>query len=177
MPKQQCPAPTVLGANVEPGPDSPLMALPEEQQIKPYTIKTFTNGEKVGVVGIGIKDSTMNGGVDKGTVLVDEKVAAQAAVDELTCKGINKIVMLTHIGCGPLGVAYCTRVHAPSPACMPLLYPTTVTAHVRAGLYALRSELLITGTHLIWSGWRPSLESMSWLVATRTPFSARTLGR
>ena len=114
MPKQQCPAPTVLGANVEPGPDSPLMALPEEQQIKPYTIKTFPNGEKVGIVGIGNKAATMNGGVDKGTVLVDEKVAAQAAVDELTCKGINKIVMLTHIGCGPLGAAH-TTVHAPSP--------------------------------------------------------------
>lgn len=99
MSKQQCPAPTVLGANVVPGPDSPLTALPKEQQIKSYTIKTFPNGERVGIVGIGIKASTMNGGVDKGTRLVDEKVAAQAAVDELKCKGINKIVMLTHIGC------------------------------------------------------------------------------
>ena len=113
MPKQQCPPPMVLGANVEPGPDSPLMALPEEQQIKPYTIKTFPNGEKVGIVGIGSKAATMKGGVDKGTVLVDEKVAAQAAVDELTCKGINKIVMLTHIGCGQLGAAHSACLYSP----------------------------------------------------------------
>ena len=54
MPKQQCPAPTVLGANVVPGPDSPLTALPKEQQIKSYTIKTFPNGERVGIVGMPI---------------------------------------------------------------------------------------------------------------------------
>ena len=55
----------------------------------------------------------MKGGVDKGTVLVDEKVAAQAAVDELTCKGINKIVMLTHIGCGQLGAAHSACLYSP----------------------------------------------------------------
>jgi 5'-nucleotidase len=94
-----CDGIAVLGANVVPGPTSPLKALPETQQIKKYLIKTLANGERVGIVGIDIRDKTLFGSrPDPGTELLEEKETATAAVKELECMGINKIVLLTHIG-------------------------------------------------------------------------------
>jgi 5'-nucleotidase len=94
-----CPDLAVLGANVVPGPSSPLKTLPPASMIKPSMIKTLPSGEKVGVVGIDIRNKTMqSSSPDAGTILLDEKAAAQAAITALTCAGINKIVLLTHIG-------------------------------------------------------------------------------
>jgi len=83
----------VLGANVVPGPTSPLEGL-----IQKSTIKTL-NGERVGVVGIDVKVKTMgSSSPSHGTTLTDEAPAAQAEIDVLIAAGVNKIVLLTHVG-------------------------------------------------------------------------------
>jgi len=92
--KSACPATPVLAANVVPGASSALQG-----KLLPSTIKTFADGEKVGIVGIDIKSKTeMGSSPSPGTTLTDEATTAQAAIDALLSTGVNKIVLLTHIG-------------------------------------------------------------------------------
>jgi 5'-nucleotidase len=59
----------------------------------------LNNGEKVGIIGITIARKTMESSQpDPGTILVDERETTQAEVAALTAMGVNKIVLLTHIG-------------------------------------------------------------------------------
>ena len=85
----------VLAANVVPGDTSPL-------KTPTLLIKsaTFDIGvEKVGVVGICIRNKTMGSSrPSSGTILTDEKDAAQAEINALNATGVNKIVLLSHIG-------------------------------------------------------------------------------
>jgi len=92
--KSTCPDTPVLAANVVPGATSALQG-----KLLPSTIKTFDNGERVGVVGIDIKSKTEGGSSPSpGTTLTDEATTAQTAIDALLDAGVNKIVLLTHIG-------------------------------------------------------------------------------
>jgi len=92
--KSACPGTPVLAANVVPGASSALQG-----KILPSTIKTFDDGEKVGIVGIDIKAKTeMGSSPSPGTTLTDEAATAQAAIDALLSTGVDKIVLLTHIG-------------------------------------------------------------------------------
>lgn len=85
----------VLGANVVPGPASPLLA---REYIKPYVIKTM-NSQKIGIIGINVRQKTqVSSRPDPGTVLLDEVTTAQQYVDELQEMGINKIIVVTHQG-------------------------------------------------------------------------------
>jgi 5'-nucleotidase / UDP-sugar diphosphatase len=66
---------------------------------RPYIIKTLSNGERVGVCGITTKTKTeLSSFPDPGTTLRLETVAATECAQNLTSLGVNKIVLLTHIG-------------------------------------------------------------------------------
>lgn len=83
----------VISSNVVPDKGSIL-----EKKWTPYIIKEI-NGEKIGIIGLDIvgktKDSSNPG---KDIKFVDEVATVQKYTDELTKKGVNKIVLLSHFG-------------------------------------------------------------------------------
>jgi 5'-nucleotidase/UDP-sugar diphosphatase len=93
-----CPNTPVLAANLVPGPDSALLPLQVSGAIAPYIIQSFGD-EQVGVIGIDIRGKTLlSSSPDPGTTLLDERETVIAQVAALTALGVNKIVLLTHIG-------------------------------------------------------------------------------
>jgi len=69
-----------------------------ENKYKPYFVKEF-NGQKVGVVGIDIKQKTeVSSNPSSDITFLDEVTTAQKYIDELKASGVNKIVLLTHVG-------------------------------------------------------------------------------
>ena len=93
----QCQTP-VLSANVQFGENSALHASRAPDIIKPYTILE-RDGQQIGIVGLTIAAKTKaSSSPDPDTTFEDETVAAQRAIDELRAQGVNKIVLLSHIG-------------------------------------------------------------------------------
>ncbi len=94
-----CPEmPVILGANIVPHVGSAILET-DVPPIESSKIFTTTNGELVGVIGINIAKKTMQSSQpDPGTILLDEKETAQAEIYALKEAGVNKIVLLTHIG-------------------------------------------------------------------------------
>jgi len=91
-------APIILGANIVPNPNSPLLAS-DVPQMENSSVVILSNGEKVGLVGIDIKIKVeVSSKPDEGTHLLDERETAQAEIDALIASGVNKIVLLTHVG-------------------------------------------------------------------------------
>lgn len=71
----------------------------EARSIKPWIIKEISNGERVGICGITIKVTTEQSSFPaEGTTIAEEQASAEACVQELEAEGVNKIIMLTHIG-------------------------------------------------------------------------------
>lgn len=67
-----------------------------KKQVKPYTILEY-NGEKVGVIGLTIKETEVIS--SPGVVTFENEIkTARKYVGELQAKGINKIIALTHMG-------------------------------------------------------------------------------
>ena len=65
----------------------------------PYIIKVLSNGQKLGICGVTTKDKVETGSFpDKGTTVRFEIEATTECVQQLTALGINKIVLLTHVG-------------------------------------------------------------------------------
>jgi len=92
-----CPggATKVLAANVVPATNSRLRT---ENLIMGHHVFTV-GGEQVGVVGIDIAQKTMDSSSPSpGTILTDEVTAAQAEIDILKAAGVDKIILLTHVG-------------------------------------------------------------------------------
>ena len=59
----------------------------------------MVGGEKVGVVGIDVKKKTMeSSSPSPGTELTDEVIAAQVEIDLLKADGVDKIIVLSHVG-------------------------------------------------------------------------------
>ncbi len=89
----------ILSANVSPSVGvSPLAATSATDYIKPYVVKEF-QGEQVGVIGLTIAGKTKeSSSPDAGTTFAHEAATAQKYIDELTGRGVNKIILLTHIG-------------------------------------------------------------------------------
>ena len=88
----------VLSANVIPKVGTPLAPTKSDDTIKPYTIKDF-GGQKVGIVGLTVKGKTQGSSSPlPTTVFEDEATAAQKAIDALKAQGIQRIVLLSHIG-------------------------------------------------------------------------------
>lgn len=65
--------------------------------IQPYAVLDV-NGEKVGVVGVTTVETGILSSPGPNVVFNDAAASVQAAVDELTGQGINKIVVLSHLG-------------------------------------------------------------------------------
>lgn len=81
----------VVGANVN------AVARPElSNRIKPYTIATYGD-EKVGIIGL-TTSSTAYISSPGPVTFRDEAAAARNYVRELEAMGVNKIVLLTHVG-------------------------------------------------------------------------------
>jgi 5'-nucleotidase / UDP-sugar diphosphatase len=90
---ERCPKIPVLAANVVPGPNSPLVG-----RLLPFKIFTY-KGTKVGVIGINIRLKTLQSSFpDPGTNLLDEATVATAQIAELKKKGVDIIILLTHVG-------------------------------------------------------------------------------
>lgn len=87
-----------VAANVVPAPGTPLA--PEGDKIfEDNVIIEYDGGERVGYVGIDIAGKTQNSSSPLDTTeFLDEIETAQAQVDLLTAAGVNKIVLVSHIG-------------------------------------------------------------------------------
>ena len=69
-----------------------------ENSWSPYTIKEM-NGQKVGIIGIDIVQKTQVSSSPSDEIeFYNEVTTAQKYIDELEGKGINKIILLTHVG-------------------------------------------------------------------------------
>lgn len=91
--KRLKPSITILAANIKPKDNNPLA-----NQWQPYVVKKI-NGELVGIVGIDIVQKTKESSNPSDEVIfLDEVKTAQKYIDELNQKGVNKIILLTHVG-------------------------------------------------------------------------------
>ncbi len=82
----------MLSANLEIDSTSPLSGL-----IKPWVIQKV-NGQKIGILGLTTEETAVLSSPGEGVTFTDEVSAAQKAVAELSKKGVNKIIALTHLG-------------------------------------------------------------------------------
>lgn len=88
----------ILSANVQFGANSALNPSRAPGVVQPYTL-IERDGQPIGVVGLTIAAKTKaSSAPDPDTTFEDEVVAAQRAIDELHGQGVNKIVLLNHIG-------------------------------------------------------------------------------
>ncbi|NMM44468.1 NAD nucleotidase [Rhodospirillaceae bacterium KN72] len=94
--KGDCDTP-VLAANVVPEKGvSPLAPADGPAYLQPYLV-TDVGGAEVGIIGIDIASKTKNSSSpDPTTMFLDEAETAQKYIDELTAKGVDRIVLLTH---------------------------------------------------------------------------------
>ena len=90
--------PALLGANIVPHNESALL----DQGVPPigdHVVLSMSDGEQVGVIGITTVRKIMeSSSPDPGTKILDEKETVKAQVEALTELGVNKIVVMTHIG-------------------------------------------------------------------------------
>ena len=86
----------ILSSNMTPEPASPLYAV--KDKIKPYVIKEI-DGEKVGIIGILKVEKTKNSSlVSDNVTFSDEIKTAKKMAAELEAQGVNKIVLVSHVG-------------------------------------------------------------------------------
>lgn len=97
MRKGTCKTP-ILSANVQFGPASALNATRSPGYVSPSTV-VERDGQKIGIVGLTIAQKTKaSSSPDADTTFQDETVAAQREIDALRAKGIDKVILLSHIG-------------------------------------------------------------------------------
>ena len=95
--KGTCKTP-ILSANVQFGPASALNATRSPGYVSPSTV-VERDGQKIGIVGLTIAQKTKaSSSPDADTTFQDETVAAQREIDALRAKGIDKVIVLSHIG-------------------------------------------------------------------------------
>jgi len=88
----------LLSANVSFGPNSPLNAANAPNWVQP-AITLERGGQSIGLIGLTIAGKTQqSSSPDPGTTFSDETEAAQAQIDALRAKGVNKIIVMSHIG-------------------------------------------------------------------------------
>ena len=89
---QKCQTP-LLSSNVSTSTTSPIA-----NKFQPYTTVT-RDGQKIGIVGVTISQKTKNASrPDVTTMFSDEVVSTQSAIDTLTRQGVNKIIVMSHVG-------------------------------------------------------------------------------
>ena len=95
--KGACQTP-VLSANVTFGANSALNPSRAPGLVKP-SIVLQRDGQSIGLVGLTIANKTQqSSSPDPGTVFGDETAAAQQQIDALRAQGVNKIIVMSHIG-------------------------------------------------------------------------------
>lgn len=95
--KDSCKTP-VLSANVNFGANSALLPSKAPGYVN-KSIVVQREGQSIGLVGLTIAGKTKaSSSPDADTTFEDETVAAQREIDALKAKGINKIVVMSHIG-------------------------------------------------------------------------------
>lgn len=88
----QCNTP-VVAANITTSASSPIAG-----KFSPYTI-VRRSGQNIGIVGVTTANKTKNASrPDAGTHFADELTSAQKAIDDLRGAGINKIIVMSHMG-------------------------------------------------------------------------------
>lgn len=84
----------VLAANLDTSADSGMNGL---DNLMPYTIKEV-GGQKVGIIGLVLEDMETISSPGEDLVFMGEVASAQATVDALSAEGVDKIILLSHIG-------------------------------------------------------------------------------
>lgn len=91
--KAVCKTP-LLSANLQPGLESPLAG-----RVIDTSLVIERGGELIGIVGVSAAEKTQGSSrPDPQTTFSDELSSAQAEVDRLQKQGINKIIVLAHLG-------------------------------------------------------------------------------
>jgi 5'-nucleotidase len=86
----------ILSSNMTPQETSPLYRV--KDKILPYVIKEI-DGEKIGIIGILKVEKTKNSSlVSDNVTFTDEIETANEIVAELEGQGINKIILVSHVG-------------------------------------------------------------------------------
>ncbi|WP_265821449.1 5'-nucleotidase C-terminal domain-containing protein [Geovibrio ferrireducens] len=86
----------ILSSNMHPEAASPLYRV--KDRIKPYVIKEI-GGEKIGIIGILKVEKTKNSSMASDNITFDDEIeSAKANVAELQSKGVNKIILVSHVG-------------------------------------------------------------------------------
>ena len=86
----------IVSSNMQPTMASPLYKVAD--RIKPYVIKEI-DGEKIGIIGILKVEKTKNSSLASDDLMfTDEIETAKKYVAELEEQGINKIILLSHVG-------------------------------------------------------------------------------
>ncbi len=73
--------------------DEPILA----SKIPAFVVKTI-DGEKVGIFGLVTDELTVTSNVGRNIKMIDTTQAAKDTVTELTRLGVNKIILLSHLG-------------------------------------------------------------------------------
>lgn len=88
----------VLAANVVPEPGVSPLAPKQGNYLQPYTIRQF-GPHQVGIIGLVTASKTKNSSSpDAATRFLDEAQSAQRYIDELSARGVQQIILLTHYG-------------------------------------------------------------------------------
>ncbi|WP_225888732.1 bifunctional metallophosphatase/5'-nucleotidase [Myxococcus xanthus] len=88
----------VISANVQFGAGSALHTSRAAGYVEPFTV-VERGGQKIGLVGLTIAGKTKeSSSPDADTTFEAEVPAAQRAIDALRAQGINKIIVMSHIG-------------------------------------------------------------------------------
>jgi len=83
----------LLSSNVSTSSTSPIAG-----KFKPFTVVT-RGDQKIGIVGVTISQKTKNASrPDVTTLFNDEVISTQDAIDTLKGQGINKIIVMSHVG-------------------------------------------------------------------------------
>ena len=86
----------VIASNMQPTDASPLYAV--RDKIEPYTVKEI-QGQKIGIIGILKVEKTKNSSMVSDDVTFTEEIAtAGQYVAELEAMGVNKIILVSHVG-------------------------------------------------------------------------------
>jgi 5'-nucleotidase len=88
----------LLSANVRFGPRSPMAGTVAPETVLPSVV-IERGGQQIGVIGLIVAGKTKNSSrPDSDTTFQNEAATAQAEIDRLRARGINKIIFSTHIG-------------------------------------------------------------------------------
>ena len=84
---------SLLSSNVSTSSTSPIAG-----KFQPFTT-VVRGGQKIGIVGVTISQKTKNASrPDVTTLFSDEVISTQNAIDTLTSQGVNKIIVMSHVG-------------------------------------------------------------------------------